>query len=115
MSKDILGIEDKTFAESPGLPANAHAKKLSKAKAKAEKEKAIFQKTVYTVNGNKVVQITIYPKGAKSVYMGNKKKDEEHFKKQIADWKKEGVWIGQDDFEDKCEEIRKQLYDASLK
>lgn len=117
------------FADNPGLPANEHAKQLAKAesfKKKQEMEAKQFKKVVYTRLGNKVLEIAITPKGAKSTYMGNVKKDSRYFedikdskgnkqKGQISKWKDLGIWINQDDFEEACEKIREELYQESLK
>lgn len=106
--------------ELRGSSASEHkrskAKEASKAKQLA-KEAKTFTKKVYTQNGDKVVEVTLSPKGAFSNYVGNvkKKKETTWLNQKKAEWKKEGLWIGADDFDEKSAEIVKSLQSAQEK
>ncbi len=82
-----------------GTPQNQQLKKLVKEKADAKKGKK-YEKVFYTLQAGKVLKVTAKPHGACTEFVGSKKKNEEMFKASIAKWKKEEVWISEDDYED---------------
>jgi hypothetical protein len=132
MSEDV-----KNFSDNPGLPANEHAKKISreqmgkahkakleaaelaKAKKHADKEEAKKlqaqydaekgQKIIFTKKGDKILKMTFNAKGVKSEYVGNIKKHKVELEKFVAECKKDNNWMGQDEYEEKKSEIRAKL------
>jgi len=82
---------DQTFAESSGLPANEHAKKLAKEKSKRPPTpKGVF----YTQKEKeKVVKLIVKKDKVFSVYVGSMKKHKDALAGMVKKWKEEGVWL----------------------
>lgn len=91
-------ILEPTFAEAKGTQANQHAKKLAKAK-KVKESQEIF----YTQKGTKVLKLIFKPNKLLTVFVANNtaKKHKDVLDPMIKKWKKEGVWLTQDQFEAK--------------
>jgi hypothetical protein len=114
MSESFLDkIKVEKFSDNPGLPANEHAKKKAKeaSKAKAEKANDQFVKQVYTQSGSKILSAKISPKGDFQSYVGNlnKKKESAYLKEQIELWKKRGIWISQDVYQEESAKIVQEM------
>lgn len=99
---------DETFAESQGLPANAHAKKLAKEKAAKEK-KATPKGVFYTIRGTKILKVMVKPHGTYTDYIGNMKRHQDGLEPMVKKWKAEGVWVGADSVDAKIKELQSQL------
>jgi hypothetical protein len=91
--------KDLSFAESKGMTANEHAKKLAKEKSKAKKPK---YESVYTSKGFKVLKVTFKANGQYQEYVGSlsKKKEAQMLKTEIANWKKLGIWVDEHSLEE---------------
>lgn len=112
---DFDGSEDapvkETFAESKGLPANAHAKTLAKkaAKEKAQKKTRASESFYTTKNPDKIVKIIVNSGAVHEVYVGNAKRHKEHLDVLVKQWKKEGVWVEAHEVKEKISAIRAGL------
>lgn len=111
-----------TFKEQEGLPANANAKRLAREKKnaqKAKKESPKFEETVFTLKAGKIVQLKVKPGGTHSSFVGLKRKlSKEEYQLHLKKWQSEGVWIEEDDFDEKIAVVKKRVcdkYEAFLK
>lgn len=97
------GSVDPTFAESVGLPANEHAKKLAKQKSKSEPTaKGVF----YTQKEKeKIIKLIVKKDKVYSVYLGSLKKHKDALGGMIKRWKEEGVWLEPHQVEAKLDEM----------
>lgn len=86
-SEEELSDEGETFAESKGLPANAHAKALAKQKSKQKPEEHL---AFYTQKGDKVIKVIVKKRGSHEVYIGNMKRHRSSLEPFIEKWKREG-------------------------
>lgn len=93
-------IQEPTFAEAKGTQANQQAKKLAKAKAKKPKETG---EVFYTQKGTKVLKVIFKADKLLTVFIANNtaKKHKDVLDPMIKKWKKEGVWLTQDQFDAK--------------
>ena len=89
-----------------------HAKKLvreNKKKAKLPKK----EKQFFTVKDGKVLSIKVKPSGAYSTYIGTKKKwdkkDKNGYSVTVAKWKSDGLWVSEEDYNEKCSKIIEEL------
>lgn len=110
----MIDAEDEggeTFAESAGTPANAHAKKVAKAGARAKAlSKSEPRGSFYMVkNLTKVVKVLVKSSGVHEVYVGSLKRHKDQLASVIAKWKKDGDWIEPHQYEGKIKEIRESL------
>lgn len=104
--------QDQSFAEVKGAPAIEHQKKLAREK-KAQSKAPKKSKQFFTVKDGKVLSITVKPNGAYSTYVGTKakmeKKSKGSYETQVKLWKKDNLWVAEEDFNDTC-----QLYVEEL-
>lgn len=93
------------FAEAEGSEANQHAKALAQEKSK---KKATPAFTYYTQKGVKILKLIVKPGKTHSVYVGQltAKKHKAALEPMIAGWKKEGVWLSQDECKEKLAEVQ---------
>lgn len=102
-----IQLEEKTFSQAEGLPANKHAKALAKKKSskKDEPEKVAF----YTLKGDKVIKMLVSLNGSYEVYIGNLKRHKDGLAEVMKIWKKDGLWVESHAVKEKIAEIRKKL------
>ncbi len=103
---------DETFAQTKGLPANVHAKKLAQAKSK---KSASVYPVFYTQKGMKVLKMIAKPGKTLSVYVGNMspKKHKVVLDAMIAKWKKDGVWLAEHEAKDKMSAIQAEYVEKA--
>lgn len=89
-----------------------HAKKLAREANKAAK-KPKNQEQFYTVKDGKVLLVKFKSSGAYSTYVGNKKKwdklDKGAYAKTVGAWKDKGLWISEEDYQEKSAQIIEKL------
>lgn len=104
--------QDQSFAEVKGAPAVEHQKKLARQKKEQDKIQKKF-KQFFTVKNGKLLSIKVNKNGAYSTYINMKskmeKKSKGSYEAQVKLWKKEGLWIPEEDYNDTC-----QLYIEEL-
>lgn len=112
--KDLFNdLTGKTFKESTGIPANEHAKKKAKEKSELSK-KAKPEEIFFTIKGGKILQLKVRANGAYSSFVGKKSKmTKDAYDTQVKKWKAEGVWLSEEDCEEKVSEVQQKL--AGLK
>lgn len=104
--KAELNTLKKSNTNEPGNPANEWAKKLAQEKAN-RKPKAV--KSFFTIKEGKVLKVDIKKNGCYSAYIGNYKKNKDQINPLILQWKKQGLWIDEFEFEIKTKEIMNSL------
>lgn len=102
-------MSDKSFAEVQGAPAVEHKKKLAR-EAKAAAKKKTPYKEFFTLKDGKVLRVKFKTNGAYSTYVATKAKmKKDAYDLQVKSWKKEGLWIAEEDYQDKSAEIIAEL------
>lgn len=109
MTEIFEELANKTFKEVEGNPANAHAKK--KAKEKSVKEKASKSDLVFfTLREGKILKVKVKKNGAYSEFIATKSKlKKEQFESSVRDWKSQGCWISEEDYNDKVSSLIEKL------
>jgi len=99
-----------TFAEAKGTEANQAAKKAAREKKHKEQiEKMKKSGEYYSLKGDKLLKYIAKPGKVFSVYVGSMKKHGDALKPLIVKWKAAGVWLGQDEVQEKMGKIQAEL------
>lgn len=103
---------DASFAEVQGAPAVEHQKKIQR-QLKAEKKIAKPSKQFFTVKDGKLLAVKVKKNGAYTTYVDSKvkmeKKSKGSYLTQVKAWQKAGLWVSEEDFQDKCEQLKAEL------
>lgn len=99
-----------TFADAKGTEANQAAKKAAREKKhKDQLEKMKKSGEYYSLKGDKLLKYIAKPGKVFSIYVGSMKKHGDALKPLIVKWKAAGIWLGQDEVQEKMGKIQADL------
>lgn len=104
-----MSFEEKAFSEQQGLPAVEAKKKAARAKKGVPQQQG---KTFYTINGQKILMLTVKRNGCYSSYFGRVDKlghDVLDLKKK--EWKSKGQWLEAHQVQQQVSEYQQILAD----
>ncbi len=109
-SEDLA--QDPSFEDAPKDAATEHQKKIQKNISKKRFQPKPF-KQFFTLKDGKILSVKVKENGAYSTYIASKAKMEKQAKGsyalQVKAWKKDGLWVAEEDYNEKIYELKNEL------